>query len=635
MRKSFTLSAKLLAMGTAALLVALASIGFTLWVTWQLEGGAAAVNEAGRLRMNMLRMILAQQNESPQELARLRQRFDAGLEMLRNGDPNRPLFVPWNDETRAQFEKVRAQWLVIQREWQALSPPVNGAAAVARGDAFVSEIDGLVQAIETRIMRWTATLYLFNMFLVALTIGAAVIFMVLSYLLVLHPVTRLQHALAAMRQGRLSTRLEVETDDEFGQLTAGFNLMAHALQASHDDLERKVREKTADVEEQNQRLAVLYAVSALGAEADNLEELAQGFVQQIRRAAGADAAALRWADAANEGYVLLAADNLPPALAERERCLKTGACECGQTQAQARMRVIPILQSPGAMALPHCREAGFQTVVVVPVQLHQRPVAEVTLLYRRAHELSQDTRNLLSTMAQHLANAMESLRASALEREAAVSQERSLIARELHDSIAQSLAFLKIQTQLLRDAIAKDNRAARERSMDELDAGVHECLADVRELLVHFRTRPLDEDIEEALRATLSKFEHQTHIPTTLTMTGQGLPLAPDVQIQVLHVVQEALSNVRKHAGAKSVALRVQRHPHWRFEVWDDGRGFDPRSVPPDSLHVGLGIMRERAQRIGATLRLDSPPEGGTCVSLELPPTQLEDQPVAATQATA
>ena len=635
MRKTFMLSTKLLAMGTGALLVALASIGFTLWVAWQLEGGAAAVNEAGRLRMNMLRMILAQQNESPQELAQLRQRFDAGLEMLRTGDPNRPLFVPWNDETRAQFEQVRTQWLAIQREWQTPSSVVSGAAAVARGDAFVSEIDGFVQAIETRIMRWTATLYLFNMFLVALTIGAAVVFMVLSYLLVLHPVTRLQQALAAMRQGRLSTRLAVETDDEFGQLTAGFNLMAHALQASHDDLERKVREKTADVEEQNQRLAALYAVSALGAEADSLEELAQGFVQQIRRAAGADAAALRWSDAANEGYVLLAADNLPPSLAERERCLKTGACECGQAQAQARMRVIPILPAPGAMALPHCREAGFETVVIVPVQLHQRPVAEVTLLYRHAHELPQDTRDLLSTMAQHLANAMESLRASALEREAAVSQERSLIARELHDSIAQSLAFLKIQTQLLRDAIARDNPAARERSMNELDAGVHECLADVRELLVHFRTRTQDEDIEEALRATLSKFEHQTNMPTTLTMTGQGLPLAPDVQIQVLHIVQEALSNVRKHAGAKSVALRVQRHPHWRFEVWDDGRGFDPRSVPPDSLHVGLGIMRERAQRIGATLHLDSPPDGGTCVSLELPPTHLDDQPIAATQASA
>ena len=168
MRKTFMLSTKLLAMGTGALLVALASIGFTLWVAWQLEGGAAAVNEAGRLRMNMLRMILAQQNESPQELAQLRQRFDAGLEMLRTGDPNRPLFVPWNDETRAQFEQVRTQWLAIQREWTTPSSAVSGAAAVARGDAFVSEIDGFVQAIEVRIMRWTAALHLRSLFLAAL-----------------------------------------------------------------------------------------------------------------------------------------------------------------------------------------------------------------------------------------------------------------------------------------------------------------------------------------------------------------------------------------------------------------------------------------------------------------------------------
>ena len=82
MRKTFMLSTKLLAMGMGALLVALASIGFTLWVAWQLEGGAAAVNEAGRLRMNMLRMILAQQNESPQDFSRLEQRFEAAR--LRN-----------------------------------------------------------------------------------------------------------------------------------------------------------------------------------------------------------------------------------------------------------------------------------------------------------------------------------------------------------------------------------------------------------------------------------------------------------------------------------------------------------------------------------------------------------------------
>ena len=617
MRKRPSLTTKLLAMGAGFLLVALMSIGLTLWVTWQLEGGAAAVNEAGRLRMNMLRMVLAQQNESPREQDALERQFDASLELLRTGDPARPLFVPWSDDTRARYDRVCAEWRALRAEWDA-SASTSGPQAVVRADAFVRQVDGFVEAIETQIARWTAALHLFQLFMMALAIVAAVTFMAVSYLLVLNPVARLQQALARMRQGDLGTRLAVDTDDEFGQLSAGFNLMAHALQASHEDLERKVREKTASIEVQNQRLAALYAVSALAAEASSLDALAQGFVQQIRRVAGCDAAAVRWSDEANERYVLLAGDGLPQSMAEQEHCLHTGSCLCGQAQAQAHMRVIPITPASD-LHLPHCREAGFETVVSIPVQLQQRLLGEVNLFFRSSVVLADGMRDLLSTMARHLASSMESLRATALEREAAVAEERGLIARELHDSIAQSLAFLKIQTQLLRDAVAKGNTEARDRSMGELDVGVRECYADVRELLVHFRTRTSAEDIEAALRATLSKFEHQTGIATALTLAGQGLPLAPDVQIQVLHMVQEALSNVRKHAGASRVELLVQRHP-WRFEVRDDGRGFDPARVAPDSLHVGLGIMRERALRVDATVHVQSRPGHGTCVCIELPP---------------
>lgn len=628
MRHRPTLSTKLLAMGTAFLLVALASIGFTLWVTWKLEGGAAAVNEAGRLRMNMLRMVLAQQGDSPvEEFNRLAQRFDNSLELLRTGDPSRPLFVPWSDATREHYAGIVREWRSIHAQWR--TQPPSREAALARGDAFVTELDGFVEAIEVQIARWTAGLHLFQLMMVALAIAAAVAFMALSYLLVLNPVMRLQQALARVQRGELSTRLVVEADDEFGQLTAGFNRMAHALQASHEDLERKVREKTASVEVQNQRLAALYEVSALAAEAGSLETLTQGFVQQVRRVAGADAAAVRWSDEANERYVLVAADGLPPSMVEEEHCVVAGSCECGQTEARARMRVIPILPATGVQ-LPHCREAGFQTVVSIPVRVHQRLLGEVTLFFRRPLALAPDTTELLESMARHLASSMEGLRATALEREAAVSGERSLIARELHDSIAQSLAFLKIQVQLLQGAVARHNDAARDAAIAELDAGVRECYADVRELLVHFRTRTQQEDIEGALRATLSKFEHQTGVATSLSMHGQGRPLAPDVQIQVLHIVQEALSNVRKHAGAHRVELHVQRHPCWRFEVRDDGRGFDPAAVPPDSLHVGLGIMRERAERIQATLTLHSEPDGrGTCVTLELPPAPVEGAPPA------
>ena len=617
MRMKSSLSTKLLGLGVGFLLVALLSIGLTLWVTWKLEGGAAAVNEAGRLRMHMLRMVVAQQTESPENLRVLANNFDASLELLRTGDPARPLYVPWSADTQARFDAIRLAWGELRQDLGRDAVPA-GAAAVGRADGFVQLVDGFVEAIEVQIARWTAALHLFQLGMMALAIAAAVTFMAVSYLLVLNPVSRLQQAQARLRQGDLGTRLPVDSDDEFGQLSAGFNLMAHALQASHTDLEHKVREKTASIAVKNQRLAALYEVSAQASNAGSLDTLAQGFAQQIRRIAKADAAVVRWSNEGNERYVMLAADGLPAAMAADEHCLPTGSCLCGQPQEQARMRVIPITPV-SAPSLPHCRDAGFETMVTIPVQMHQRMLGEVNLFFRTPVELTKGMQNLLDTMARHLASSMESLRATALEREAAVSEERSLIARELHDSIAQSLAFLKIQTQLLRDAVARDDTLARDRSMGELDVGVRECYADVRELLVHFRTRTSEEDIESALQATLSKFEHQTGMGTTLTMSGHGLPLAADVQIQVLHMVQEALSNVRKHSGASRVEVRVHRHPRWRFEVQDNGVGFDVAGVPPNSVHVGLGIMRERALGIDATISVESAPGAGVCVAIELP----------------
>jgi two-component system nitrate/nitrite sensor histidine kinase NarX len=97
------------------------------------------------------------------------------------------------------------------------------------------------------------------------------------------------------------------------------------------------------------------------------------------------------------------------------------------------------------------------------------------------------------------------------------------------------------------------------------------------------------------------------------------MPLPADVQVQVLHVVQEALSNVRKHAQAREVWVEVQQTPQWRVEVRDDGCGFDPDGAGPGETHVGLRIMRERAHNIGATVEVASVPGSGTCVVLKLP----------------
>jgi two-component system nitrate/nitrite sensor histidine kinase NarX len=155
---------------------------------------------------------------------------------------------------------------------------------------------------------------------------------------------------------------------------------------------------------------------------------------------------------------------------------------------------------------------------------------------------------------------------------------------------------------------------------------VRESYADVRELLVHFRTRIGDGDVELGVRTLLSRFAHQTGIPTEFKATGSAMPLAPDDQLQVMHILQEALSNVRKHAGASKVEIELARGPGYRFRVRDDGCGFDAASSPHSATgHVGLSIMRERAARIGARVDVNSGPGAGTEVLLNVPVAQPEN----------
>lgn len=616
-RGNWNLGAKLAIVGTPFLLLGLALIAATLWVSWQLDGGAAAVNEAGRMRMQTYRMSLAVGTGLREELPALATEFEASLELLRSGDPQRPLFMPWDAQIEAQFGSVESQWREFRTRWIDAQAGRDEGLTEAAG-AYVAAIDQLVAAIEHHLSRWTALLHLLQttMMILAVLTGAVLVFA--GYLFVLEPVGQLKRAIRRIQEGDFGARVERVTSDEFGTLAEGFNGMADHLQSMYRNLEAKVAEKTAELEEKRERLQNLYEVTTFVARASSLDELARGFVRSLKRIARADGVALRWSDQGNERYLMLAAEGLPSAMVEAEHCLQAGDCHCGAGSAVASARVIVLHPASGESAR-HCERAGFRTVVTVPIRLHERLMGEADLFFHAQTSLREAERSLLEALASHLASALENLRLNALAKEAAVSQERNLLARELHDSIAQSLAFLKIQVKLMQDAVASRDAERMARVLAEIDTGVRECYGDVRELLLHFRTRTNAEDIEEALAATLQKFELQSGLKAVLNMQGQGLPLSPDLQVQVLHIVQEALSNVRKHAHATRVWLDVAQQPAWRFEVRDDGCGFDTESGPPDATHVGMRIMAERAERIGARLEVSSRVGHGTSVVLLLP----------------
>jgi two-component system nitrate/nitrite sensor histidine kinase NarX len=629
--RHWSLGGKLTLAGVPFLLLALVAVTLTLWVSWQLDGGAAAVNEAGRLRMQSWRMAMSVERHDADAMRLQRAEFDRSLALLRDGDPERPLFVPWDAAVRARFAAVESHWTRFQQRWLQERTGMPDALADAAGDVstdtadFVARVDAFVAAIETHMSRWTALLYLCQIGMLVLAVTAAVIVVYAGFVMVLEPVGRLKAATLRIREGDLGARVERVTTDEFGTLAEGFNRMADHLQSMYGHLEARVSEKTAELEDKRERLQALYEVTALVARATTLDELARGFVSRIARIAHADAAVVRWSDEANQRYLLLASQGLPEAMTEVEQCVHAGHCHCGAADAGSQLRVIPIrTQAP---SLAHCTRFGFATLVSVPVRLHARTMGEVDLFFHSELTLSEPERSLLEALASHLAGAMENLRLNALEMEAAVSQERTLLARELHDSIAQSLAFLKIQVQLMRDALDGGDAAQIQQVLGEIDAGVRESYGDVRELLIHFRTRANAEDIEPALATTLRKFEHQSGVPARLLMQGHGLPLSPELQIQVLHIVQEALSNVRKHAHASQVWLDVQQQPQWRFEVRDDGVGIADDAASRGETHVGLRIMRERAERIGATLEVISTAGRGTSVVLTLPLPRAQPTP--------
>ncbi|KWT96802.1 MULTISPECIES: type IV pili methyl-accepting chemotaxis transducer N-terminal domain-containing protein [unclassified Variovorax] len=618
--RQWTLGAKLALVALPFLLAALGAMATLVYMSWQIEGGAAAVNEAGRMRMRTFRIVMSASEADTKALQQQVAEFERSLQLLRSGDAERPLFVPWDSAVRERFALVERDWVAFRGRLADARPSGVAAATGLGADAaaFTLDIDAFVAGIEAHLSRWTALMHLLQVAMMGVALIGAAVLVQTGYRFVLEPLGLLNRTIHRLQGGDLGARVARTSTDEFGTLAEGFNGMADQLQSMYRSLESRVREKTAQLEEERGRLECLYEVTTLTAKATTLDELAHGFTGSIARIAHADGVALRWSDEANRRYLMLASQGLPQAMTDAEHCVVAGDCHCGSAPASSGARVISIRTMQPAR-IRHCAQAGFETVVSIPIRLHERLMGEVDLFFHARITISEAERSLLESLTVHLAGAMENLRLSSLGLEAAISQERGLLARELHDSIAQSLAFLKIQVQLMRDALAAGDGKQVQHVLGEIDIGVRESYGDVRELLMHFRTRTNGEDIEPALLTTLRKFEHQSGLKASLQMLGEGMPLAPDTQIQVLHIVQEALSNVRKHARASKVWLDVRQAPQWRLEVRDDGTGFADGDGAPDETHVGMRIMAERAERLGAQLDVISSPGRGTSVVLTLP----------------
>jgi len=620
-------------MAIAFFSVALTAVGFTLYESWKLEGGAAVINDMGSERMRSYRIayLLAQdpQGADPdvtREVHAELRRFEEVLEGLKAGDPVRPLVLPRDGD-------ILAELVAVEKHWHATVKPL--VLRIAGGDAtlrtglmpglrmeiglFVERIDQVVRLTESHNARNISILRYMQFGLILLALVGTVALIQLMFLLVVRPVASLSEGMQRMTAGEFDVRLPVETRDEFGELAEGFNRMASRLQNLYATLEERVAEKTRDLADRNRELAELYGVAQLLNEPAATEELCRGFLRRLMVLHGATGGAVRLFDAETRRLHLYAHEGLSAEFASEERCIDMGDCLCGVAAQRARSEVDSLDEIAPEIAVD-CRRAGYRVVAIFPIRLKGELLGVFNLYFSMPHRITAEDRQMLEALGQHLGVAIENRRLASRDRELAVYEERSLLARELHDSIAQSLAFLNLQVQMLEDSLRRDARGEVAEVLGRIREGVQESYDDVRELLTHFRVRvKQEEDIGSALRHMLERFGQQSGLVTAFEDDGTGVPLQAETQLQVMHILQEALSNVRKHAGAGRVSLAVHRDADYRFTISDDGRGFDVAAATAASDgHIGLRIMQERAQRIGGRIEVRSSP-GGTIVTLILP----------------
>ncbi|HET8705522.1 MAG TPA: type IV pili methyl-accepting chemotaxis transducer N-terminal domain-containing protein [Pseudomonadales bacterium] len=631
-----TITFKVIAAVVFTALVGLVSVGVTLYLSWQLEGNAAAINDAGRLRMRSYRLellLLEWQKSATEDAAQAIHSevgaIDETYAVLRKGDATRPLFLPNDKTVKNQLEYLSRLWVYD------LKPAVERSLTVANKseqdksiaayhshlDDLVKELNKFVDLIEDNNASRTLLLRSSQLTLSGVLVAGVVVAIYFLFLMVIRPILRLLNGMEKMTAQDFSVRVPVEANDEFGDLSRGFNQMADKLQESYATLENRVEEKTRALAAQNRELSSLYEITAFFQEANlTIEETCKGFLTRIQRIFAADGGTVRLLNAERDRAHIVVHSGISENLIASEFALPVGRGLCGHAIAE-NQQMIAVTDSQQARLhnCEQCAEDGFKMVSLFQVRVKGEPIGFFNLHFKELHQFTVQEMQLLEALGQHLGIALENLRLKVKEKEMAISQERNLVAQGLHDSIAQGLSFLNLQVQMLEESLANDAWYEAREILPLLKAGVQESYEDVRELLLNFRSRIDAVDLFTAISMTLEKFERQSHVTTEFSHSGEGAALSREQQLQVVFILQEALSNVRKHAQATLVRVILENKIDFKLLIQDNGVGFDESLLlQKGDTHYGLKIMQERAQRILGELVIHSKKGEGTRLELVL-----------------
>lgn len=369
-----------------------------------------------------------------------------------------------------------------------------------------------------------------------------------------------------------------------------------------------------------QALRVLSEVTATLASEYDLEALLDRFLGMMVRLSGASAGVVRVLTSDGQHLRLAASQGLPPELVENERLVDIDCGVCGAALRNDEIRQTFDLK-PCAARTGQSFFGGCRSMVVVPLEHNGRLLGVYNLYMTEERSIPEEVSLLFRSISEHLAMALENTRLMRENLRMTLMSERQMMANEVHDSLAQTMAYMKMRIELLREALLQYESGKALKYSADIQQALDEAYSSLRELLTQFRNRMDPLGLEHALKELVAGYFDRTGVRLEFENRIPDLNLTVDQEVQVFHILQEALSNVARHAGAKQAWLTLEViDGHYAFTVEDDGRGVFVMGAQPDLRHhFGISIMSERAQRLGGNIEIANRSQGGARLRLLVP----------------
>lgn len=437
----------------------------------------------------------------------------------------------------------------------------------------------------------------------------------------LRPLATLEQTVNQICQGEPVANQGAQQTGVLSGMARDIDSLNEELTDIYEDMEVRVARQTWRLAQKTTSLQVLYDVAAGINQSENLDELLLEYMGVFKRMVNARSATVHLVLQDDRVRQVGCIDQAGRLYREPD-LLPIKLCQCGIALSPG-----DILCSQDARACSRRngrRMFGPEEVerVSVPMWYHGDVLGFYHLYVDRPgiYDGREDVLDILNTIGSHLGMAVAKQRSDTEARRLSIVEERTSLAHELHDSLAQTLASLRFQVRMLEETL--QDAKVSEKALQEaqrIHNGLDEAHDELRELINSFRARLDQRGLVPALGKLVERFNQETGIAAFFQPDCLKIDLDTNQEMQALRIVQESLANIRKHANAHTVRVlfRCRSPGNYLILVEDDGVGFEgtaPKGNPGE--HIGLSIMEERARRIGGEFSIESEPGEGTRVEL-------------------